>query len=181
MSVRIPIVDVNPVPMPQFSTRSRREAPVRDTVNARNTELWRSSPPVPQGMFRPNQAMTATNAKSSEVFYDQMGIPSRNVPPKSVPAPPFDPNGSKLEGNQYFDQYAPSFDPRNVARELRGVVAEPKQDRGILESQRLLRRGFSGRYVPEGYAEQNQFDSLQAYESLKPKIDDGTKQYRQYN
>lgn len=174
-------MEVNPVPMPQFSTRSRREAPVRDSVNARNIELWRSSPPVPQGMFRPNREMTATNAQSSEVFYDQMGIPSRNVPPKSIPAPPFNPAGAKLEGNQYFDQYAPSFDPRNVARELRAVVVEPKQDRGIVESQRLLARGFTGRYVPEGYVEQKQLDSLQAYESLKPKIDDGTTQYRQYN
>jgi hypothetical protein len=99
----------------------------------------------------------------------------------SIPAPSFNPAGAKLEGNPYFDQYAPSFDPRNVARELRASVKEDKMDRGIAESQRILARGFSSRYVPEGYAQQQQFDSLQAYESLKPKIDDGARSYRKYD
>ena len=93
----------------------------------------------------------------------------------------FDPNGPKLEGNPFFDQHAASFDPRNVARELNSAVKESKMDRGIVESQRILSRGFSSRYVPEGFAETQNFDSLQAFEQLRPKIDDTSKQYRKFD
>jgi hypothetical protein len=109
-----------------------------------------------------------------------MGLASRNKPPTSLPAPTFDPAGPKLVGNPFFDQHAPEFDSRNVARELQGVVKEDKTDRGITESQRIMARGFSSRYVPQGYAEQNQFDSLQAFELLRPKLDDGKTDYRSY-
>jgi hypothetical protein len=67
-----------------------------------------------------------------------------------------------------------------VVRELRGSVKETKTDRGVTESQRLLNRGFSGRYVPEGFAETRQLDSLQAFEMLRPKIDDVNRDYRKY-
>jgi hypothetical protein len=92
----------------------------------------------------------------------------------------FDPAGPKLVGNVFFDQHAPEFDPRNVVRELRGSVKDDKAVRGELESQRILQRGFSSRYVPEGFAEKEKLDSLQAFEQLRPKIDDYTKDYR-YN
>jgi hypothetical protein len=65
-----------------------------------------------------------------------------------------------------------------VARELNSAVKEDKLDRGVIESQRILSRGFSSRYVPEGFAEANQFDSLQAFEQLRPKIDDFKRNYR---
>jgi hypothetical protein len=80
----------------------------------------------------------------------------------------------------FFDQYAPEYDPRNVVRELRGSVKENKAVRGEEESKRILSRGFSSRYVPEGFAEQQQLNSLQAFEQLRPKIDDVSKQYRNF-
>jgi hypothetical protein len=83
-------------------------------------------------------------------------------------------------GNVFFDQYAPEYDPRNVVRELRGSVKDDKTTRGEEESKRILSRGFSSRYVPEGFAEQRQLNSLEAFEQLRPKIDDLTKQYRSY-
>jgi hypothetical protein len=108
-------------------------------------------------------------------------LASRNKPPTSVPAPSFDPAGPKLVGNVFFDQYAPEYDPRNVVRELRGSVKDDKTTRGEIESQRILSRGFSSRYVPQGYAEQQQLNSLEAFEQLRPKLDDLSKQYRNYD
>jgi hypothetical protein len=111
-------------------------------------------------------------------FFDQAGIATRNQAPISIPAPMYEPNAPKLEGNPFFEQYAASFDPRNVARELNSSVKEDKMDRGVIESSRILSRGFSSRYVPEGFAEKNQFDNLQAFELLRPKIDDYSKIYK---
>jgi hypothetical protein len=105
---------------------------------------------------------------------------TRNQKPISLPAPEFDPAGPKLVGNVFFDQHAPEYDSRNVARELQGAVKEDKTDRGIVESQRLMARSFSDRYVPAGYAETNQYDSLKAFELLRPKMDDVRTTYRTY-
>jgi hypothetical protein len=181
MSVPLPILEINPMPLPQYSLRSRREVSTRDTINARNIESWRSSPPVLQSFFRPSPSLPTYSARKDAAFYDQIGVSSRGQPPLTVPAPPFNPNGSKLEGNEYFDQYAPSFDPRNVARELKSVVKEAKDDKGTLESKRILSRNFVSRYVPEGFAEESQLNSLKAFETLRPKIDDPTQIYRQYS
>jgi hypothetical protein len=178
MSVRIPVVNVNTVPLPHFTPRSRREDPTRDTVNARQMEAWQSSAPIQQGFFRPQPAGSEFGSRAKISAYDQTALPTRNQPPISLPAPTFDPAGPKLVGNVFFDQHAPEFDPRNVARELQGAVKEDKMDRGIIESQKIMGRGFSSRYVPQGYAEANQYDSLQAFELLRPKLDDGKTDYR---
>lgn len=180
MSVSIPTVEISAMPLPQFIPRSRREEVVRDTVNARNIEFHKSSAPIQQAFFRPEPSTSGFGPKVSMQYYDQYGIPSRNQKPFSTPAPTFDPAGPKLVGNIFFNQYAPEYDPRNVARELRGSVKENKMVRGEEESRRILSRGFSSRYVPEGFAEQQQLDSLQAFEQLRPKIDDLSKQYRNY-
>ena len=181
MSVTIPTVEINSVPLPQFTPRSRREESTRDLHNARNIEVWQSSPPIQQGFFRPTPSTPNYGNRTDAHFNDQAGIATRNKAPISLPAPAFDPAGPKLVGNVFFDQHAPEYDPRNVVRELRGAVKEDKTDRGITESQRLLSRGFSSRYVPEGFAESRQLDSLQAFEMLRPKIDDVNRDYRSYN
>jgi len=177
MSVKIPIVSVDTNLKPQFIPRSRREDSTRDVVNARNNEIRQSGPQIQQAFFRPSPSTHYDSARDMS-FFDQAGIVSRMQPPISIPAPKFDPSGPKLEGNPYFDQHAASFDQRNVARELNSAVKEDKLDRGVIESQRILSRGFSSRYVPEGFAEANQFDSLQAFEQLRPKIDDFKRNYR---
>ena len=180
MSVRLPTVDVNSVPMPVFIPRSRREDSARDTANARNLEIRQSAPPIQQAFFRPQPAGSEFGPRARNGLNDQAGMNTRNQPPISLPGPSFDPSGPKLVGNVFFDQHAPEFDSRNVARELQGAVKEDKMDRGIVESQRIMARGFSSRYVPQGYAEANQFDSLQAFELLRPKLDDGKTVYRNY-
>lgn len=180
MSVTIPTVEICNVPMPQFVPRSRREDMTRDVVNARNQDLQRSVAPIQQSFFRPEPASSAFGPKVVPKHNDQKGLASRNIPPTSVPAPSFDPAGPKLVGNVFFDQYAPEYDPRNVVRELRSSVKDDKSLRGEDESKRILARGFSSRYVPQGYAEQQHLNSLDAFEQLRPKIDDLSKQYRNY-
>jgi len=181
MSVPIPTVNISSVPLPQFIPRSRREYSTRDVTNARNIEIQRSAPAIQQAFFRPEPSTADTGFPRPGVsHYDQNGLSTRQNKPISIPAPMFDPAGPKLVGNVFFDQHAPEFDPRNVVRELRGSVKDDKVVRGELESQRILQRGFSSRYVPEGFAEKEKLDSLQAFEQLRPKIDDYTKDYR-YN
>jgi hypothetical protein len=180
MSVPIPTVVICNVPLPQFIPRSRREDITRDVANARNLEIQRSAAPIQQSFFRPEPSSSAFGPKLEVRHNDQKGLASRNKPPTSVPAPSFDPAGPKLVGNVFFDQYAPEYDPRNVVRELRGSVKDDKATRGEEESKRILSRGFSSRYVPQGYAEQQQLNSLDAFEQLRPKIDDLSKQYRSY-
>ena len=182
MSVVIPTVNISAVPLPQFYPRSRREENIRDITNVRNLEIQRSSPPIQQGFFRPEPSGSRfTIGPTPRVpHYDQNPMSTRNKGPISTPAPAFDPTGPKLVGNVFFEQYAPEYDPRNAVRELRGSVKDDKATRGEVESKRILSRGFSSRYVPEGFAEQQQLNSLDAFESLRPKIDDLTREYRKY-
>ena len=166
--------------MPQFIPRSRREDTTRDTANARNLDLQRSVAPIQQTFFRPEPSTSSFGPKLKVGVNEQKPLATRNKPPTYIPAPAFDPAGPKLVGNVFFDQYAPEYDPRNVVRELRGSVKDDKAARGEEESKRILSRGFSSRYVPEGFAEQRQLNSLEAFEQLRPKIDDLSKQYRSY-
>jgi len=184
MSVAIPTVNISAVPPPQFYPRSRREENIRDITNARNLEIQRSAPPIQQGFFRPEPSSSSHGGgigpRPGVPHNDQAPMSTRNKGPISNPAPSFDPAGPKLVGNPFFDQYAPEYDPRNAIRELRGSVKDDKATRGEEESKRILSRGFSSRYVPEGFAEQQQLNSLDAFESLRPKIDDLTREYRKY-
>lgn len=160
MSVIIPTRIVNPTPLPQFVIRSRREPSSRDVVNAGFIESWNSSSPVLQPTYRPSAQLVYLINRKGDTFYDQNGLPSRKMQPLSLPAAPFDPNGAKLEGNSYFDQYSPRFDPRNAMRELKSVVVESRADKGIAESRQILTRNFTGRYLPPLFAEDNKLNSL---------------------
>jgi hypothetical protein len=162
MSVVIPTRIVNPTPLPQFVIRSRREPSSRDVANAGFIESWNSSSPVLQPTYRPSRQLAYLINRKDDNFYDQNGIPSRNQQPLTVPSAPFDPHGDKLEGNSYFDQYSPRFDPRNAMRELKSVVVESRADKGIAESQRILTRNFSGRYLSPSFAEDNRLNSLRS-------------------
>ncbi len=74
--------------------------------------------------------------------------------------------------NPYFDRYDPTRDPRNMIREVRNAVYEEKEaDRGIEQSKRLTARGYMSRWMPEGSSEEDLRASLQAYEVMRPKVD----------
>jgi hypothetical protein len=83
-----------------------------------------------------------------------------------------------LSDNPYFDKYDVASDSRNIIRELRGAVSEDIYDRGIRESQQLLRREMDSRWTPQGYAEDKGIDSLSAYELMRPKFTNMTKTYK---
>lgn len=151
------------IPPPSMQLRARKETSTRDTVNARFFEQWQTDPPqlattTHHDMNPINTRSTATNYRQSQGFVA---------------------NGPQLGMNPYFDRYDPTFDPRNAVRELRSVVYEDKEaERGIAETRRMLARGFTSRWIPEGYAEVNKMNSLLSYELLRPKSDDVTKNYR---
>lgn len=82
-----------------------------------------------------------------------------------------------LSRNPYFDKYDVQGDTPNIIRELRSVVTEDIIDRGLAESQKLLRRGMENRWVPANFAETQRLDSLNAYELMMPKINNQNKVY----
>jgi hypothetical protein len=167
------------IPPPCMTLRSRREMPTRDTANSRQFEHWQTDTPVPQPDFKFRGDNTGG---SKEVVYDMNPISSRMDPRDFKQARPFEEMGPSLAQNPYFDRYDPTRDPRNAVRELRSVVTEDRYgEKGVREDRRLLERGFSSRWVPLGYAEQQQMDTLLAYETIRPKQDDIGKDYRSAN
>ena len=82
-----------------------------------------------------------------------------------------------MSRNPYFDKYDVQGDTRNIIRELRAVVSEDIVDRGMAESQKLLRRGMENRWVPVNFAESQGLDALTAYELMKPKFNKQDKVY----
>ena len=76
--------------------------------------------------------------------------------------------------NPYFNSYDVAGDSRNVVRELRGAVTEDVVDRGIRESKKLLERNFDNRWLP---TQDKGYDSLEAYDLMRPKFTDMSKRY----
>lgn len=155
------------IPPPQMQLRVRRETNTYDTINARQFEVWNSSAPVVQGGTINDDV---TNMKP--VFYDMAPLSSRTDKQDYRQSQPFVATGPSLAMNPYFDRYDPTRDPRNMIRELRSVVYEEKEaDRGLSESKRLSERGYLSRWVPEGTSLEDMKASLDAYEVMRPKVD----------
>jgi hypothetical protein len=83
-----------------------------------------------------------------------------------------------LSENPYFNKYDVAGDSRNVIRELRGVVTEDVVDRGVRESQRLLRRELDNRWLPANYAKDAGIDQLSAFELMRPKMNNMGNMYK---
>lgn len=83
-----------------------------------------------------------------------------------------------LSKNPFFDKYDVAGDSRNIVRELRTAVTEDVVDRGVKESQKLLRREFESRWVPAHFAETQGIDTLAAYDLMRPKYNNQEKTYR---
>ena len=123
--------------------------------------------------------ITGTKLNDTMALLDMNPINTRTTSNDYRQSQPFVANGPQMGLNPYFDRYDPTFDPRNAIRELRSAVYEDRQDeRGIDETRRILDRGFTSRWLPEGYAEVNNMNSLQSYEMLLPRRDDISKNYR---
>jgi hypothetical protein len=80
--------------------------------------------------------------------------------------------------NPYFDKYDVAGDSRNIVRELRTAVTEDVVDRGMKESQKLLRREMESRWVPANFAESQGIDTLAAYDLMRPKYNQQENLYR---
>ena len=83
-----------------------------------------------------------------------------------------------LSQNPYFEKYDVAGDSRNIMRELRGSVKEDIVDKGIRESQKLLRRELESRWMPARWAENAGIDNLSAYELMRPKFNEQARTYR---
>ena len=83
-----------------------------------------------------------------------------------------------LSQNPYFEKYDVAGDSRNIVRELRGSVKEDIVDKGIRESQKLLRRELESRWMPARWAESAGLDNLSAYELMRPKFNEQARTYR---
>jgi hypothetical protein len=69
-----------------------------------------------------------------------------------------------------------------MIREVRNAVYEEKEaDRGLEESKRLTSRGYMSRWMPEGSSADDLRASINAYEVMRPKVDDITADYRSTN
>ena len=153
--------------MPYFSmnVRSRREVNTRDAANARQFEHWQTSAPALQN-DRPD-------VHGPKVLNDMNPTNSRTLDAKPYKQNPTMKAGQdSFTQNPYFEGYAPSFDPRNAIREVRSAVTEDRFDRGVRESQRLLGRSFTNAWVKPDP------EITKAYESLKPRMDDVTTNYK---
>jgi len=159
------------IPPPSMQIRTRKEASTKDTVNARFFEQWQTD--------APSMMNGRPDLSGAKVLLDMNPISSRNSTLDYRQSQPFVANGPQMGMNPYFDRYDPVADPRNAIRELRNAVYEDKSgERGATETRRILERGYTSRWVPEGFVKENNMDSLLSYEILRPKTDDITKNYR---
>lgn len=163
-------------PPPCFTLRARREKSTRDQVNSLHVELWQTDGPFLQN-DRPD-------ISGQRYFMDMNPINTRTSDRNYIQNQPYvQGNGStgQLGQNPYFDKFDVSTDPYNVSRELRATVYEDKVDRGLLESKRLLNRTYTTRYLPDNYAQRQNLDTLNAYDSLKPKFNNMRETYQKYS
>jgi hypothetical protein len=79
-----------------------------------------------------------------------------------------------LSMNPYFEKYDVGGDSRNIVRELRTAVTEGVVDRGVMQSQRLLERGFENRWT---HGNTQGLAPIDAYDLMRPKFTDMTKRY----
>ena len=154
--------------------RSRREINTRDAANIRQFEHWQTDAPYLQ-MDRPD-------VNGAKILSDMNPTNSRKLDGKLYQQNrPMKAGQDSLSKNPYFEGYAPEYDSRNAVRELRSAIYEDRFDKGVRESRQLLGRTFTTQWVEPNYVKDNNLDtlnSLEAYESLKPKMDDIAKSFR---
>jgi hypothetical protein len=170
------------IPPPKMQLRVRREASSIDTVNARHFEQWQTDAPIQQAVVMANDVSVnapGTRMENGLPYYDMAPLSSRTEKRDYRQAQPYIATGPSLAKNPFFDRYDPTRDPRNAIRELRSAVYEDKEpDRGLEESMRLLARGLTSRWTPEGTTDTSLQESMFKYDLLRPKMDDITKEYR---
>ncbi len=158
-----------------MNVRSRREISTRDAANTRQFEHWQTDAPYLQ-MDRPDlsgaRILSDMNPTNSRALDGKLYLQNR----------PMKAGQDSFQQNPYFQGYAPEYDSRNAVRELRSVVYEDRFDKGVRESKYLLGRTFTSQWLEPNYVVDNNLNtlnSLEAYEQLKPQMDDIAQSFRQ--
>jgi hypothetical protein len=173
------------IPM-SASARIRFEPNSRDAMNSR---IWESikydtKAPSTEVIKTANSAnymdMNPISSRKSQQNYIQeqqfFPDPPRPSKPDEVPLQLQQPSQqSPGFNNPYMQRLDPVKDNRNIPREMRSAVYEDNREREIDSSRILSERQFSYRYLPEDEAAKAA--AIQAYELLRPKTDDYTKQF----
>jgi hypothetical protein len=155
-----------------MNIRSRREMSTRDAANIRQFEHWQTDGPYLQ-YDRPD-------LNGPKILNDMNPIDSRKKDTKQyLQNRPMKAGQDSFSQNPYFEGYAPVFDPRNAIREVRSAIYEDRFDRGLKESKRLLGRNFTNTWEPEDWVKKQNLDTLNAYENLKPQMNEMEKNFRQ--
>jgi len=126
----------------------------------------------------PKYAKIDSNVPTSleTVYQDMAPLSSRTDIRDFRQSQHYDPTAPNLSLNPFFDRYDPTRDPRNMVREVRSAVYEPKEaDRGLAESERLRARTFTNRYNDE---DKTPVDLTEWYNLMRPKIDNPEIIYR---
>lgn len=157
-----------------MNVRSRREISTRDAANLRRVELWQTDAPFLQ-MNRPDLG-------AAPILLDMNPTNSRSLDNKGyLQNKPMTAGQDSFTQNPYFEGYAPQFDSRNAVRELRSAIHEDNFDKGVRESRQLLSRTFTTQWLEPTHIKDKNLDtlnSLEAYEQLKPQMDDIARSFR---
>lgn len=158
-------------PPPCMTLRARREVNTRDQVNSLHVEQWQTDGPWLQN-DRPDMS-------GNRSWMDMNPINSRTDARSYIQNKPFDPDvRAQLNQNPYFEKFDVPTDPLNVGRELQATVYEEKTDRGLLESKRLLNRTYTMRWVSNETVTSKGYDTLNAYELMRPQFNKMDINYR---
>ena len=131
-----------------------------------------------EDVTNPKYAKMDSNVPASldTVYQDMAPLSSRTDIRDFRQSQPYDPTAPNLSLNPFFDRYDPTRDPRNMVREVRSAVYEPKEaQRGLTESERIRARTFTNRYMAE---DQTPVALTEWYNLMRPKVDNPEIIYR---
>lgn len=184
-----PLHDPTKINIPMSaSVRIRFEPNARDAINARVWETMQYDTHAPNSadIKKSNQPvymdMNPIASRTSANDYNQQAqfFPNpKRAPPKAGDAgiaPKAEAPKQGLIKNPFLQRLDPVNDARNIPREMRGAVNEDNRERDVDAARVLAERQFNYRFLPEEQAAQASV--LQAFELLRPKMDDYTKSLR---
>jgi len=184
-----PLFDPTKINIPMSaSARIRFEPNSRDAINSRiweslqydtkepnSEDIKNSSNPIFMDMNPLSSRKSTQNYTQQQQYYPDIDKePTKKSgidPPIIVPT-----QNPGLIKNSYLQRLDPVNDARNIPREMRSAVYEDNRERDIDSTRLLAERQFTYRYIPED--ESAKLAAIQAYELLRPKTDDYTKQYQ---
>jgi hypothetical protein len=182
-----PLFDPTKINIPiSASARIRFEPNSRDAINSRIWESMQYDTREPNSediKNSPNPIFLDTNpisSRNSIQNYNQQpqyypDVPRQPVKKNSDNATPTPSLNPGLINNSYLQRLDPVNDARNIPREMRSAVYEDNRERDIDSARLLSERQFTHRYVSED--DTKKLAVIQAYELLRPKMDDYSKQY----